>query len=159
MAQVRFYQMRINFETLKNLLANYDATNFATLIFQSLNADSSGNRDEYDLNAFVVKSDRSINFEITGPNDLQRDPIDFFHKKNANKIVLANYHLSRARIEAYRDDTGGDLIKWLSFKPKDFPADDRYESYDIIAKNTDGNEVRMNFTATDLNPSPPADPR
>lgn len=158
MAQVRFYQMRINFETLKNLLAQYDETNFATLIFQSLNADAPGNKDDFDLNAFVARSDRSINFEITDPNDLQRDPVDYFHKKNANKIVLANYHLSRATIEALRDGSGGNLIKWLSFKPLDYPSDARYESYDIIAKNTQNAEVAAALDAG-LNPSPPADPQ
>lgn len=158
MAQVRFYQMQIRFQKLKDLLDTYGEPDFATLIFQSVNADAQGNQDHYDLNAFVAKSDRSINFEITDPNDLKRDPNDYFHKKNASKIVLANYHLSRATIIAYRDGAGGNLIKWLSLKPKDYPSDDRYESYDIIPKNTESAEVDVDLDEG-LNPSPPADPQ
>jgi hypothetical protein len=148
--------MRIRFQKLKDLLDQYDETNFANLIFQSVNPDAQGNRDEYDLNAFVIRGNRSINFEITDKEDLQRDPNFEYHRKNANKIALANYHLSRAEIVAFREEDEHNSIEYLSFIPDDY-ADSRYVSYKIIPRNFQG-RIDMLLDAV-LNPSPPADPQ
>jgi hypothetical protein len=160
MAQVKFYPMRIRFQKLRDLLDLYDgdeAHNFANLVFQNENPDAPQNRDEFDLTAFVVRSNGTVQDQILDAADLSRDPNNNPHRKNAQKVAFANYSLSRARIEGYRDGAGGNLIEYLILIPADYDRDPRYIKYIISARNANEPLV-VGFTENELNPSPPADP-
>ena len=158
MAQVRFFPMQVRFQKLRELLDQYDATNFSTLVFQPQNPDAQQSRDEYDLTAFVVRSDGSVQDHIVGEENISRLPDVQPYRSNANKIALGNYPLSRELIVLYRDGQGGHLIEYLTFIPEEYSRDNRYVSYIIRRKNVQGNPV-ANFTEDQLNPSPPADPQ
>jgi hypothetical protein len=143
MAQVNFFPIRIRFQKLRELLAQYDETNFANLILQCENPDAQQNRDEYDLTAFVVRSNGNVQDQILDAADISRDPTLQSFRTNARKIVLGNYPLPRAIIEAYRDGSGGNLIEYLIFIPHEFSVDRRYISYTVRPRNQGGSRHRQ----------------
>jgi hypothetical protein len=160
MAQVRFYSMRLSFQKLRDLLTQYNSDRFANLIFQAQNPDAPRDRDEYDLIAYVVAADGSATYVLQGAEgdgalirDTDIDPL----RKHARRIALANYPLSRARIQGYVD-AGGNLVEYLLLQPQDFANDDRYVFYTITPKNSQGSLVGAAFDDNELNPCPPNQP-
>jgi len=165
MAQVRFYPVRIRFQTLRDLLVKYDATQFKYLVFQSENLDSTHRRDEYDLTGFVVDPNWKAALAIGNP-DIIRDLDNQPHKVNDKRVAFGNYPLTRTKIEEIKNGTGGPLIDYLLLKPKEYSRDPRYISYQIVAvntipfNNTDNIENYKILTEgdEDLNPCPPNQP-
>lgn len=159
MAQVRFYSNRLSFQKLKDLLAQHNADRFAYLTFQAQNPDAPRDRDEYDLIAYVVAADGSVTYVLQGTEgdgalirDKDIDPL----RKRDKKIALANYPLSRIRIQRFVD-TGGNLVDYLLLQPQDFANDDRYVFYTITPKYKQG-LVGATFDDNELNPCPPNQP-
>lgn len=153
MAQVHFFPMQLKFQRLRELLDKYDEARFASLIFQAQNPDARGNKDEYDLIAYIVAADGTTT-NVLEDASLTRDTANPSLKKNANKIALGNYPFSRARIQEYVDN--GNLVAYLLLQPEDFANDDRYVIYKITPKYKQEPIVETVSEDDDLQPSPPA---
>lgn len=143
MASLKFHQMELDFQFVKN---NYIKPGFKQFVLQPFVPDANNNPDEFALQIYALDNKGAV----LAKQDLAIDPSFAFLA--IERVEFGNLPLSKKQAKFFIDaDVPPGTIQSLTFKPYDFGD---YIAYKVKANP----ELTVVLAEEDVKPSPPALP-